>query len=94
MSGGHFDYKQHGIFDIAESVESLVQHNNLDTYDVDEFTGNYGFTNETISEFRVGLEHLRLAHAYAQRIDWLVSGDDGEDSFHKRLGEDLAKLKQ
>jgi len=35
---------------------------------------------------------LRQAHVYAQRIDWLVSGDDGEDSFHRRLKHDLEKL--
>lgn len=29
---------------------------------------------------------------YVQRIDWLASGDDGEDSFHKRLEADLEKL--
>lgn len=33
------------------------------------------------------------AQVYAQRIDWLLSGDDGEDNFHLRLKEDLANLK-
>lgn len=94
MSGGHFDYDQSRIFDIAESVESLIRGNDKETYIEDEFTGNYGFSDETISEFRIGLEHLKLAHAYAQRIDWLVSGDDGEDSFHQRLAEDLKLIKQ
>jgi hypothetical protein len=32
---------------------------------------------------------LNQALIYAQRIDWLVSGDDGEDTFHARLAEDL-----
>jgi hypothetical protein len=27
-----------------------------------------------------------------QRIDWLLSGDDGEESFIERLKEDLEKL--
>jgi hypothetical protein len=35
-----------------------------------------------------------MAEIYAQRIDWLLSGDDGEDSFRERLKEDLEKLKQ
>jgi hypothetical protein len=34
-----------------------------------------------------------MAQIYAQRIDWLVSGDDNEDSFHKRLAKDLAEVK-
>lgn len=79
MSGGHFDYNQHRIFDIAESVESLILDN----------AKTYRLSDKTIAEFRVGLKHLRLAHAYVQRIDWLVSGDDGEESFHNRLGKDL-----
>jgi hypothetical protein len=35
---------------------------------------------------------LRVAQIYAHRIDWLFSGDDGEESFLKRLDEDLEKL--
>lgn len=53
----------------------------------------YGYTEETLSEFRKAVEVLKKAEVYAQRIDWLLSGDDGENSFHKRLKEDLNKLK-
>lgn len=35
----------------------------------------------------------KKAYIYAQRIDWLLSGDDGEKSFHKRLKEELQQLK-
>ena len=52
------------------------------------------YTPETIQEFRNGVKILKKASVYAQRIDWLISGDDGEDSFHKRLKEDLKKLEQ
>ena len=41
--------------------------------------------------FRDGLEALERAAIYAQRIDWLVSGDDGPESFIERLEEDLEK---
>lgn len=47
------------------------------------------YTPETIQEFRNGIEILKKASIYVRRIDWLISGDDGEDSFHKRLKEDL-----
>lgn len=53
----------------------------------------YGYTKETLAEFRKAVEILKQAEVYAQRIDWLLSGDDGEESFHKRLKEDLTKLK-
>ena len=53
----------------------------------------YEFSKETIKEFKQGLSILRKAYIYAQRIDWLLSGDDGEESFHKRLKEELDNLK-
>ena len=31
---------------------------------------------------------------YAQRIDWMLSGDDGEDDLVERLAEELAELKR
>ena len=46
--------------------------------------------DETLKEFEKGMEYVRLAQIYTQRIDWLLSGDDGEESFYQRLKEDLA----
>ena len=63
MSGGHFDYYQWQIDEIANSIE----------------------------EFKKGLDIIRKAYIYAQRIDWLLSGDDDEKSFHERLKEDFEK---
>lgn len=50
------------------------------------------FSKETLSEFKTAVELLRKAAVYAQRIDWLLSGDDGEEEFHQRLEEDLKNL--
>ena len=41
----------------------------------------------------MALAILKKAYVYAQRIDWLLSDDDGEESFHKRLKEELDNLK-
>lgn len=53
----------------------------------------YNFSSETIAEMRKGVRYLKKALVYAIRIDWLLSGDDGEETFHKRLKSDLAKLR-
>ena len=53
----------------------------------------YEYSKETIKEFKKGLAILRKAYVYAQRIDWLLSGDDKEESFHERLKEELDNLK-
>jgi hypothetical protein len=92
MSGGHFQYKQWEIFNIADEVEHLIIHNGSQSFDVWRNIRHTNLTPETIEEFKKGLVLLRQAYVYAQRIDWLVSGDDGEDSFHSRLKHDLEKL--
>jgi hypothetical protein len=79
MSGGYFDYAQYRINDIVISVEQLISE-------------NVEYSEETIHEFRVGLDMLKKAAIYAQRIDWLVSVEDNEKSFHLRLAEDLGQL--
>jgi acid stress-induced BolA-like protein IbaG/YrbA len=92
MSGGHFNYKQYDIGHIADEVEQIIIDN--DSTEEDEYGDieGYHFTPEIIDEFKQGLKILRQAQVYAQRIDWLVSGDDGLDSFLKRLQHDLKQL--
>lgn len=53
-----------------------------------------GYSKETIKEFKKGIKILKMAEIYAQRIDWLLSGDDGEENFHERLKEELEQLKK
>ena len=57
-----------------------------------EDLNHYKYPDEVIEKFKEGVAVLRKAHIYAQRIDWLISGDDGEESFLKRLKEELDKL--
>jgi hypothetical protein len=92
MSGGHFNYKQYDIGYIADEVEQIIIDN--DSTEKDEYVDikGYHFTPEIINEFKKGLKILRQAQVYAQRIDWLVSSDDGPDSFLKRLKSDLEQL--
>ena len=41
----------------------------------------------------MAIKYLRVAQIYSKRIEWLLSGDDGEESFHKRLKEELDEYK-
>ena len=88
MSGGHFDYNQYKISEIADAIERVIQNNDVD----DEGGNGYNFSNETIQEFHAAVANLNIAFAYAHRIDWLISCDDNEETFHKRLKEDLDRL--
>ncbi len=87
ISGGHFDYKQHHLRDLADEIERAIA-KNIET------ESEYKFEDKTIAMFREGVKALRVAETYAQRIDWLLSGDDGEDTFHERLKADLKELEK
>ena len=92
MSGGHFNYKQHHLLEITEDIDSAIFNNNSE--EKNEWGDNIGnrYNAETIAEFEKAVKALKLAYVYAQRIDWLLSGDDGEDSFHIRLQAQLKEL--
>ncbi len=62
----------------------------FEKYPEDKF--HYAYPEEIIAEFKKGYELLRKAEIYAQRIDWLIACDDGNESFLKRLKEELDVL--
>ena len=88
MSGGYFEYKQYQLNEIADELQELIDKIGIK----DEYGYCYEFSDGTMAEFKKALEMLRTASIYVQRIDWLVSGDDGEETFHKRLKEELNNL--
>lgn len=52
------------------------------------------YSKKTIAQFKKGIDAVRKALVYLNRIDYLLAGDDGEDSFHERLKEELGALKK
>lgn len=92
MSGGRFGYKQYEICYIADEVEQLIRMNNDTTLDEWGVQRGHEYSDATIEEFKKALKCLQQAEIYAHRIDWLVSGDDSEDSFHERLNEEMLEL--
>jgi hypothetical protein len=110
MSGGFFDYKQWEISQIADSIERIIEKSGRKKTDEelkDEFWRDpdwydkypedlyhHKYPDEVIEKFKEGLNIIRQAQIYAQRIDWLISGDDGNDSFLRRLKNDLNELNE
>jgi hypothetical protein len=104
MSGGHFDYKQWEIANIADSIETeLNKQGSLKPKDElwhdEDYYKKYPeekyytvYPEKVASLMKEGIAQLRKAYIYAQRIDWYLSGDDGDETFPKRLNEDLNKL--
>lgn len=85
MSGGHFNYYQSNIKEIADQIDHLVYVNGKED--------DVCFSKRTIKEFKRATHALNVAYVYAQRVDWLLSGDDGEETFHESLKQDLAEIK-
>lgn len=96
-------YSNNANYKVIEQDEKTLLVENVfsgELYEVKYYTyeeyadGKYypDYTEETINEFRKGVEILKKARIYAQRIDWFLSGDDGEESFHRRLKEELKQL--
>jgi hypothetical protein len=92
MSGGYFDYQQYQIAQIADDIEMVIENNDCQRLNEYGDRVGRGYSFATIARFREAVQALRLAQVYAQRIDWLLSDDDGEDSFSRRLESDLRGL--
>lgn len=89
MSGGHFGYEQYKIGQIADDIQLLIDTNaSTEKNSCGDPIGR-DYPPEVVDKFREAVKVLRMAHVYAQRIDWLVSDDDGPNSFLARLEEDL-----
>ena len=109
MSGGKFDYQNRQINDWIETIEYYINKNGKrktaeeikyeDWRDPDWYVKypeelyHRKYSNNIIEEFKTGVEILKKAYIYANRIDYLLCGDDEEESFISRLKEDLNKLK-
>lgn len=104
MSGGHFDYVQNRIGDIADEIESILENQgkakdkkelyaSLDYYrDYPEEKLYYTYPEKVQEKMREAIKSLKIAQIYAQRVDLMLSGDDSEETFLERLEEDLKEL--
>lgn len=80
MSGGAFDYKQDDIRNITYQMEKVVH------------LESSAYTAATVEKFEDAVRTLRCAAEMVERIDWLLSGDDGEETFHKRWAAEVYPL--
>ena len=51
-------------------------------------------SDETINAMKEAYRQIRIAEIYATRVDWMMSGDDSEESFRERMKEDLAEFER
>ena len=105
MSGGKWEYIQYRLNDIVDDIKSEIEKSGrkksdkelkeeswydpewYDKYPEDKF--HYKYPDEVIEEFKKSIEIISKAETYIHRIDWLLCGDDGDDTFIERLKEEL-----
>jgi len=105
MAKGHFNYDQRRIRDIHEQIQEELDIQGIEKpiedvrwYNEEYFEKypeerfNIVYREDIQKIFKEGIEALKIAEIYAQRIDWFLSGDDGEESLISRLKEDLDNL--
>jgi len=82
MSGGRFDYVQFRFGEIAESIRSTIANN-----ESGDTVGQH-LPPDIIAKFAETADVVERAAKMVTRVDWLLSGDDGEDSFRCRWKEE------
>jgi len=105
MSGGRFDFSEFRIDGIAEQImqEVIISGKPIpkqrwDYSEHQEFaeTGkapmNYAYPDSVLRRMEEAVYALKRAFIYSHRIDYLLSGDDGEENFERRLSDELAEL--
>jgi hypothetical protein len=91
MSGGHFNYGQYRLLDMADDIESIILNNDNEEKDQWGDRIGRGYPPDVVERLKKGVRILRQAYVYVHRIDWLLSGDDGEGAFIRRLSEELQR---
>ena len=77
MSGGYFNYTQYQLLAISEGITNYLA-DNPDNY-----------SDKTLMELAKCNNLLQKTFVYVRRIDMLLSWDDDEEIFHKKLREEL-----
>jgi hypothetical protein len=86
MSGGHFNnsnYIYYRVSQFADELENEIERNNIE----DEWGYAPKLGEETLNYLRQKAIEIRKIAEEMRHIDYLYSGDHGEDSFMERIKE-------
>ena len=90
MSGGHFndnDYVYYKVAQFADELEQEIASNNT----VNEYGDKYNFDPDVINYLEAQIPKLRKMAEIMRAVDYLYSGDHGDDSFLLLVKEVEAK---
>ncbi len=88
MSGGHFDYDQFRLNDIADNLRITIAQCRTKKEYYDHYSDS--FVRDMVDAYH----KTRELEVILTRIDWVLSGDDGEDDYRERLEEEMTKIER
>ena len=86
MSGGHFGdcgYDYYKVAQFADELEAEIENNFIK----DDWGYHTGYSDEVIEYLKAQLPKMRKMAEIMRHIDYLYSGDHGDDSFMERVKE-------
>lgn len=89
MSGGTFDYVEFRLQEVQDKLQKVINGN--DGSDPEVYANNY--KPETIKALQEIVQLVQIAQISIHRADYLIAGDDSEESFHKNLTEEIQKCR-
>lgn len=94
MSGGTWDYIQYRFQDMAYDIDKVIEQN--DSEELNEWGSMIGshYSAETIDKLKTTAKRVRETAIMLQRTDYLLAGDDSEESFNERWKEELGELNE
>ena len=82
MSGGYFDRSTYAIREIADTMERDIARALQPKPEKEHMDYWVIYEKDSFSSF------------HATRVDWMMSGDDSEESFRERIKGDLAEFEK
>lgn len=81
MSGGHFDYRNYCLNEIADSIELHIHQ--CRTGFVNEYGSKFSAPAEVLAKMEEVVNRTRQLERDLHRVDYYISGDYGEDEILK-----------
>ena len=81
MSGGHYDYNQYYIWDIAETIVKDLANNSQEYEDEEENEYARHMPSDVVARMTELKNKLEQVAKLVKEADWLYSGDTSEEYF-------------
>ena len=92
MSGSYFNYGYFKISQFADELQHEIDINDDETKDEFGDTRGQCFSTYTMERIRAAHKIIETAGKLAREIEWLYSGDHGEESYRELTDKILGGL--